>query len=182
MNTSEGKGPFSKAYLREYKKKIRQLPLEELYDILEQIEWHPINKDRTPERVNIVKKRIHDLEWMRNETEKRDRHAEVEKRFKERQNTYVILLDAITYACIFATLIYTTADHFDIHKMSLFLGSGLFAEAASATISGGITIKGGTIYKEENPYLFKILVILFLVAGPCFLVYGISGILGNSIF
>lgn len=50
--------PNNEAYLKDYEAKIRELPLDELYEILEQIETHPLYKDKTPERINIVKKRI----------------------------------------------------------------------------------------------------------------------------
>lgn len=48
--------PFSQEYLKDYKEKIRQLPLEELYEIMEIIQ-----NDPTKERFNIVKKRIEEL-------------------------------------------------------------------------------------------------------------------------
>ncbi len=52
---------FSKEYFKDYEEKIRQLPLEELYDILSLIRDDPFKADGTPERVKIVEKRIREL-------------------------------------------------------------------------------------------------------------------------
>ena len=49
--------PFTQEYLKEYEEKIRQLPLEELYDILNLIRDDSFNADDSPERVKIVEKR-----------------------------------------------------------------------------------------------------------------------------
>ena len=48
--------PFSQEYLKDYEAKIRKLPLEELYEVLDIIQ-----KDSTNERINIVEKRIEEL-------------------------------------------------------------------------------------------------------------------------
>ena len=48
--------PFTQEELKDYEKKIRQLPLEELYEILEVLQ-----KDPTSERIDIVQKRIAEL-------------------------------------------------------------------------------------------------------------------------
>ena len=48
---------FSKDYLKDYKKQIRKLPLDELYEVLD-----IISKDDSPERQNIVKARIAEIE------------------------------------------------------------------------------------------------------------------------
>ena len=54
--------PFSQEYLKDYEEKIRQLPLEELYDILNLIRDDPFKADDSPERVKIVEKRIRELD------------------------------------------------------------------------------------------------------------------------
>ena len=48
---------FSKDYLKDYKEQIRKLPLDELYEVLD-----IISKDDSPERQNIVKARIAEIE------------------------------------------------------------------------------------------------------------------------
>ena len=53
--------PFSQEYLKDYEAKIRQLPLQELYDILSLIRDDPFKADDSPERVKIVEKRIEEL-------------------------------------------------------------------------------------------------------------------------
>lgn len=48
---------FTEEYLKDYKQQIRKLPLDELYEVLD-----IISKDDSPERQNIVKARIAELE------------------------------------------------------------------------------------------------------------------------
>ena len=48
---------FSEDYLKDYKEQIRKLPLDELYEVLD-----IIRKDDSPERQDIVKARIEELE------------------------------------------------------------------------------------------------------------------------
>ena len=52
---------FSEEYLKDYENKIRELPLEELYDILYTIRDHALKADDTPERIKIVENRIIEL-------------------------------------------------------------------------------------------------------------------------
>ena len=52
---------FSKEYLKDYERKIRELPVEELYDILSQIRDHGFQADDSPERIRIIEKRIIEL-------------------------------------------------------------------------------------------------------------------------
>ena len=53
--------PFSEEYLKDYENKIRKLPVDELYEILDTIRDHPLKADDSPERVQIVEKRIIEL-------------------------------------------------------------------------------------------------------------------------
>lgn len=48
---------FTEEYLKDYKEQIRKLPLDELYEVLD-----IIRKDDSPERQNIVKARIKEIE------------------------------------------------------------------------------------------------------------------------
>lgn len=48
---------FTEEYLKDYKEQIRKLPLDELYEVLD-----IIKKDGSPERQNIVKARIAEIE------------------------------------------------------------------------------------------------------------------------
>ena len=48
---------FTEEYLKDYKEQIRKLPLDELYEVLD-----IISKDDSPERQNIVKARIAEIE------------------------------------------------------------------------------------------------------------------------
>ena len=52
---------FSEEYLKDYENKIRELPVEELYDILSQIRDHGFQADDSPERIRIIEKRIIEL-------------------------------------------------------------------------------------------------------------------------
>ena len=53
--------PFSEEYLKDYENKIQKLPVDELYEILDTIRDHPLKADDSPERVQIVEKRIIEL-------------------------------------------------------------------------------------------------------------------------
>lgn len=44
-------------YLKDYESQIKKLPLDELYEVLD-----IIKKDKTPERIDIVNKRIRELD------------------------------------------------------------------------------------------------------------------------
>ena len=48
---------FTEEYLKSYETQIRKLPLDELYEVMD-----IIKKDTSPERINIVKARIRELE------------------------------------------------------------------------------------------------------------------------
>jgi len=49
--------PFTEEFLKNYEEQIRKLPLDELYEVMD-----IIKKDTSPERINIVKVRIQELE------------------------------------------------------------------------------------------------------------------------
>lgn len=180
MDFNSKKAPFTKAYLKDYERKIRKLPLVELYDILDQIEDHPFNKAPSPERINIVKKRIRELEpeALKKEEEKEAFHAKVVEEYEKNRGVCSILLDIITWVCFFIALIYKVSENSNIHTMSLFAGSGLFAATGSAMLVKMAVVKGSRIYKAENPFLFKIIVAMYLFFAIGFMVYGISGTLG----
>ena len=52
---------FSEEYLKDYENKIRKLPVEELYEILDMIRDDPFKADDSPERIQIIEKRIIEL-------------------------------------------------------------------------------------------------------------------------
>ena len=49
--------PFTEEFLKNYEEQIRKLPLDELYEVMD-----IIKKDSSPERINIVKARIKELD------------------------------------------------------------------------------------------------------------------------
>ena len=179
MDFNSKKAPFTKAYLKDYERKIRRLPLVELYDILTQIEDHPFNKDPSPERINIVKKRIRELEpeALKKEEEKEAFHAKVVEEYEKNRGVCSILLDIITWVSLFSSLIYQTTEDSNKHTLCLILSCALFAMAGSAILVKMVPIKCGRIYKAENPFLFKITVAMYLFFATGFMAYGISGTL-----
>lgn len=64
---------FTEEYLKGYKEQIRKLPLDELYEVLD-----IIRKDDSPERQNIVKARIAEIEDEENETDAEHNFAQFE--------------------------------------------------------------------------------------------------------
>lgn len=64
---------FTEEYLKDYKEKIRRLSLDELYEVLD-----IIGKDDSPERQNIVKARIAEIESKEDETDAKQNSAHFE--------------------------------------------------------------------------------------------------------
>lgn len=64
---------FTEEYLKGYKEQICKLPLDELYEVLD-----IIRKDDSPERQNIVKARIAEIEDEENETDAEHNFAQFE--------------------------------------------------------------------------------------------------------
>ena len=100
--------PFSQEYLKDYKEKIRQLPLEELYEIMEIIQ-----NDPTKERFNIVKKRIEELTnepFTELSSEKSGDNQETEQGIKNSTGTkppkvWILALLAIIETCFIVIVI-----------------------------------------------------------------------------
>ena len=69
---------FTEEYLKGYKEQICKLPLDELYEVLD-----IIRKDDSPERQNIVKARIAEIEDEENETDAEHNFAQFETILKQ---------------------------------------------------------------------------------------------------
>lgn len=79
--------PFSEEYLKDYENKIRKLPVDELYEILDTIRDHPLKADDSPERVQIVEKRIVELTGDKDSILSREEfNKKVEQEYIEKTN------------------------------------------------------------------------------------------------
>lgn len=98
--------PFTQEYLKDYEEKIRQLPLEELHDILSLIRDNPIKADDTPERVQIVEKRIEELENSPAAIDPvEDLNEKLETEYKKKPHLLSFILKAIGYTLLFPTIL-----------------------------------------------------------------------------
>lgn len=95
--------PFTKEYLKDYEEKIRKLPLEELYDILSVIRDNPFKADDTLERVNIVEKRIEELE---NKPQSKGKsNSSTRKYYNIPYKKSILIVCTIIEICAIATII-----------------------------------------------------------------------------
>jgi len=161
--------PNNEAYLKDYEEKIRQLPYEELNDILDVIDRNPVSRDKSPERINIVKKRMAELEPIvcQEEERKAKLHEELEERYrKNHSHIFSIIL-------FLPMLIAVQFFEFNDNVKLIFTGLILPLFALDGFINKGFISRGGTIHKDETPILFKIYLITFLIASVICLVSGI---------
>lgn len=162
--------PNNEAYLKDYEEKIRQLPYEELNDILDVIDRNPVSRDKSPERINIVKKRMAELEPIvcQEEERKAKLHEELEKKYKENHSIiFGVLFFAFLIVGINCIAIeQTEASTFCLAFASLFLG-----------IEGYVDKRLGHIYKEESPIAFKITLTVYFTLSAILFIYGIYSLI-----
>ena len=153
--------PFTKEYLVDYEEKIRQLPLEELYDILNLIRDDPFKADDSPERVKIVEKRIRELDTnyiseqhkepiglIPTEELNEKLKAEYQKtEHPESRGLDLIGLVLMAFAALFSIIPY------DRESLNI---SFLFAGIAMLLWVGGILIDQCFLFKQYGTFVHKI--------------------------
>lgn len=175
MESGSNKVPFTKAYLKGYEKKIRRLSLEELYDILGTIEMDPFRKDKTPERINIVKKRIRQLEnFVQTYEKEKTFETKIKEEYQKRRTPLVILMEYAAWIFAFAGLLKISngkksTEPTDFRSEALLIGAFLFLEACVGLKTRAVTVKGGRIYEAKNPFYYRIVMFsYFAISVGCF--------------
>ena len=167
--------PFTKEYLKEYRKKIRKLPLEELYDILSLIRDHPFKADDTPERVRIVEKRIEELENSPDIIDPVEELNEMlEDEFKKKPHLLSFILKSFGYILLIPGIILVllqTSPY--INEGVLLIGISMILFMYAALIDKRITDKSAIFHREAHPFLYWSEIALLFITGVLEIFYGI---------
>ena len=181
MAFGESDFPKDEKYLREYEEKIRQLPYEELDDILSLIEMDPVRRDKSPERINIVKKRMAELEPMVRAAE--EKKAEVHKRavenYKKNRSGVGMILWLISLCLMVFPLIGLCAHEMELGISCVLIGIALVLFIVFEWLDKAAYGRGGTLYKEEHPVAYWASLIFQACAALVLLVSGVVGLLST---
>ncbi|WP_173475571.1 hypothetical protein [Fibrobacter succinogenes] len=163
--------PFSQEYLKDYEAKIRQLPLEELYDILSLIRDDPFKADDSPERVKIVEKRIKELcdnpNCLLTDSKLNDK-LETEYQKTPHPKSFILkLLGFILLIPIFFP--YTRNGDPCIDFRSFIGGVSILLFMIASLMDKRIVIRGEIIHKDAHPLSYNFCIATFFVASVfCF--------------
>ena len=178
--------PFSEEYLKDYENKIRKLPVDELYEILDTIRDHPLKADDSPERVQIVEKRIVELTGDKDSILSREEfNKKVEQEYIEKTNPLAVGLEIFGVVLILFGVVLiliggvcTRNPHLaeiSSNPISLFLsGLGCLIVGLCNLIDGKIKIYligwALILTKKEHPKKFLSVVGFFCIVGVWLLV------------
>ena len=165
--------PFSQEYLNDYEKKIRQLPLEELLDILDLIRDDPFKADDSPERVKIVEKRIRELDsnYINEQdktpislipTEELNNRLEVEFKKKPHPKSTVIQIIGFVSA-LFGFLFIPARNENGLSFGMPFMSIGLLCFAYAGIIDKRVHVRGGVIHKTAHPVAFWCMIVMEII-------------------
>lgn len=171
--------PFSEEYLKDYENKIRKLPVDELYEILDTIRDHPLKADDSPERVQIVEKRIVELTGDKDSILPREEfNKKVEQEYIEKTNPLAVGLEIFGVVLMLIAGVCPRNPHLaetSSNPISLFLsGLGCLIVGLCNLIDGKIKIYligwAVILTKKEHPKRFWSIVGFFCIVGAWFLV------------
>lgn len=175
--------PFTQEYLKEYEEKIRQLPLEELYDILNLIRDDSFKADDSPERVKIVEKRIRELDSnYLNELDKvpigliptEELNEKLEEEFKKKPHPKSTVIKIIGFVSILLGFLFFPAKHEKgLSFGTLFMSIALLCFAYAGIIDKRVPIRGGVIHKTAHPVAFWCMIIIEIIGA----LFGIADII-----
>jgi len=170
---------FSKEYLKDYERKIRELPVEELYDILSQIRDHAFQADDSPERIRIVEKRIIELTGDKNAILPIEQYSQdLNEKYRRRATPGSIVFKVIGITLIFAGFCFID-NHLKQFTSFNFITSGLgfLIFVIGCTIDGQIRlcIRGWTAVRtrKDHPKEFKIITSILDLIGFGLIIYGL---------
>lgn len=171
--------PFSEEYLKDYENKIRKLPVDELYEILDTIRDHPLKADDSPERVQIVEKSIVELTGDKDSILSREEfNKKVELEYIEKTNPLAVRLGIFGVVLMLIGGVCPRNPHLaetSSNPISLFLsGLGCLIVGLCNLIDGKIKIYligwAVILTKKEHPKRFWSIVGFFCIVGAFFLV------------
>jgi hypothetical protein len=173
---------FSEEYLKDYENKIRKLPVEELHEILDMIRDDPFKADNSPERIQIIEKRILELTGDKDCILPREEYnKKIEQEYFEKTNPLVVGLEVFGALLILIGGIAPRNPHLaeaSSNPLSLLIcGLGFLIIGLCVLIDGKIKIYligWASIWtKKENPKVFWPIVGFLCVFGISLLVYSI---------
>ena len=168
--------PFTQEYLKDYEEKIRQLPLEELYDIISLIRDDPIKADDTQERVRIVEKRIEELENSPAAVDPvEELNEKLETEYQKKPHLLSFILKAVAFILLIIGIInFLLANDTSINKSALVTGIAtiliMYAELLDKRVSG----RGGNYHKEAHPFIYWSEIAFLFIAGVAGIFYGVQ--------
>ena len=163
---------FSEEYLKDYENKIRKLPVEELYEILEMIRDDPFKADDSPERIQIIEKRIIELTGDKDcILPRKEYNKKIEQEYLEKTNPLVVGLEVL------GALLILIAEASSNPLSLLICGLGFLIIGLCILIDGKIKIYligwASICTKKEHPKIFWSLAGVFCLLGISLLVYSI---------
>ena len=173
---------FSEEYLKDYENKIRKLPVEELYEILDVIRDHPFKADDSPERIRIIEKRIIELTGDKDCILPREEYNKrIEQEYFEKTNPLVVGLEVLGALLILIGGISPRNSHLaetSSNPLSIILcGLGFLIIGLCVLFDGKLKIYlvgWASIWtKKEDPKIFWSIVGFLCTLGISLLVYSI---------
>ena len=163
---------FSEEYLKDYENKIRKLPVEELYEILEMIRDDPFKADDSPERIQIIEKRIIELTGDKDcILPRKEYNKKIEQEYLEKTNPLVVGLEVL------GALLILIAEASSNPLSLLICGLGFLIIGLCVLFDGKLKIYlvgwAAICTKKEHPKIFWSLVGFFSSLGISLLVYSI---------
>ena len=166
--------PFSKEYLKDYEKKIRALPLENLYDILCLIRDDPFKADETPERIQIVEKRIRELNPDDVFDEKKEPFGAVaseklndklEEEFKKKPHTKTAIIETVgLISALLGFLFFFAKNENGLSFGMPFIAISLLCLVCTSLIDKRVHVRAGVMHKDAYPICYWCTVITELIA------------------
>ena len=173
---------FSEEYLKDYENKIRKLPVEKLYEILEMIRDDPFKADDSPERIQIIEKRIIELTGDKDcILPRKEYNKKIEQEYLEKTNPLVVGLEVLGALLILIGGISPRNSHLaetSSNPLSIILcGLGFLIIGLCVLFDGKIKIYlvgwAAICTKKEHPKIFWSLAGVFCLLGISLLVYSI---------
>ena len=163
---------FSEEYLKDYENKIRKLPVEELYEILDMIRDHPFKADDSPERIRIIEKRIIELTGDKDCILPREEYnKKIEQEYLEKTNPLVVGLEVL------GALLILIAEASSNPLSLLLCALGFLIIGLCVLFDGKLKIYlvgwASICTKKEHPKIFWSLAGFFCLLGISLLVYSI---------
>ncbi len=176
--------PFTKEYLVDYEEKIRQLPLDELYDILNLIRDDPFKADDSPERVKIVEKRIRELDTNYINEQNKDPiglipteelNEKLKAEYKKTEHTESNGLTLIGFILMFFAALFSLVpyDRNTLNISFIFAGIAMLLWVGSLLIDQCFFAQGTFVHKKTSPWGYWIYVAMFSFGGILGIICGI---------